>query len=338
MRRVFPSSKPPDGGYPPSFRLLVGGTQLRGSWYLSAIVRLQGFSSCSPVASPHWWSPKTVTASSWVGRSKPGCDLGPTLSFKDVHHPRWGGGRAEPVLYLPRRFAGHPFPRCSRERALTGPAGSADLDNVGLIDGGRRHLQRVGVVGLAPGGPLPEGGCRAVCTGGPPTTPRAARAAFVFWGGPAFAPGWRLRAEADAPLVWEDLSGDLPGGWWPSPSAPRRRRLEKSPSPTGSLPPSAPRASGSSYLSSPLERRRGRGQDCSSAHPEACTAAARPSGAGVVVVVVRAGGGEPLVSLLLLRRPSPWSGVVRTCGGGTGVPFVMALRMPVFLFIVAVEA
>jgi hypothetical protein len=157
MRRVFPSSKPPDGGYPPSFCLLAGGTQLRGSWYLSAIVRLQGFSSCSPVASPRWWSPKTVTASSWVGRSKPGCDLGPTLSFKDVHHPRRGGGRAEPALYLPRRSAGHPFPRCSRERALTGPAGGADLDNVGLIDGGRRHLQRVGVVGLAPGGP-PAGG------------------------------------------------------------------------------------------------------------------------------------------------------------------------------------
>jgi hypothetical protein len=146
--------------------------------------------------------------------------------------------------------------------------------------------------------PLPEGGCRAVCTGGPPTMPRAATAAFVFWGGPAFAPGWRPHAEAGAPLVWEDLSGDLPGGWWPPPSAPRRRRLEKSPSPTGSPPPSAPRASGSSYLSSPLERRRGRGQDCSSAHPEARTAAARPSGAGVVVVVVRAGGGEPLVSLL----------------------------------------
>ena len=28
--------------------------------------------------------------------------------------------------------------------------------------------------------------------------------------------------------------------------------------------------------------------------------------------------------------PPPSSGVVRTCGGGTGVPFVMALRMPVF--------
>jgi hypothetical protein len=95
------------------------------------------------------------------------------------------------------------------------------------------------------------------------------------------------------------------GGWWPPPSAPRRRRLEKSPSPTGSPPPSAPRASGSSYLSLPLERRCGRGQDRNSAHPEACTAAARRSGAGVVVVVVGTGGGEPLVSLPLLRRPSP---------------------------------
>jgi hypothetical protein len=41
---------------------------------------------------------------------------------------------------------------------------------------------------------------------------RAARAAFVFWGGPAFAPGWCPHAEAGAPLVREDLSGDLPGG------------------------------------------------------------------------------------------------------------------------------
>jgi hypothetical protein len=131
---------------------------------------------------------------------------------------------------------------------------------------------------------------------------RAARVAFVFWGGPAFAPGWRPHAEVDAPLAWEDLSGDLPGSRW---ALPRRRRLEKSPSPTGSPPPSASLASGSSHLSSPLERQCGRGQDCSSAHPEACAAAARPSGAGVVVVVVRTGGGEPLVSLLLLRRPSP---------------------------------
>jgi hypothetical protein len=41
---------------------------------------------------------------------------------------------------------------------------------------------------------------------------RAARAAFVFWGGPAFAPVRRLHAEVGAPLVREDLSGDLPVG------------------------------------------------------------------------------------------------------------------------------
>jgi hypothetical protein len=110
MHRVFTPSEPPDGGRPRFFRLVVvGGTQLRGSWYLSAIVRLQGFSSSSPAASPRRWSPKTVTTSSRVGRSKPGCGLYPSLSFKNVHHqcfkgsaPSWGlsprGQRPAPSL------------------------------------------------------------------------------------------------------------------------------------------------------------------------------------------------------------------------------------------------
>jgi hypothetical protein len=109
MHRVFPPSKPPDGGYPPSFRLVFGGTQLRGCWYLSAIVRLQGFSSCSPAAPLRRRSPKMVTSSLMVGRGKPGCDLGPALSLEGVRHPRWGGERGEPVLYLPRGPAGHLF-------------------------------------------------------------------------------------------------------------------------------------------------------------------------------------------------------------------------------------
>src|SRR5688500_4195762 len=107
MHRVFPPSEPPDGEHPQSFRLVVGGTQLRGSWYLSAIVRLQGFSSGSPAASPRRRSPKTVTTSLVVGRSEPGCDLAPALSFKDLHHPCWGGERGEPRLYLPHGSAGH---------------------------------------------------------------------------------------------------------------------------------------------------------------------------------------------------------------------------------------
>src|SRR5688500_18125174 len=80
-------------------------------------------------------------------------------------------------------------------------------------------------------------------------------------------------------------------------------RLEKSPSPMGSPPPSALRASGSLYLSSPLERRRGRGQGCSGVRPEAIAAAVRPPRAGVVVAAAGAGDGEPPVGLLLLRRP-----------------------------------
>jgi hypothetical protein len=109
MHHVFPPSKPPDKGYPPSFRLIVGGTQLRGSWYLSAIVRLQGFSSHSSVAPLRWWSPKTVTSSSWMGRGNPGYDPDPALSIEGVRHPRWGGERGEPGLYLLRGSAGHLF-------------------------------------------------------------------------------------------------------------------------------------------------------------------------------------------------------------------------------------
>jgi hypothetical protein len=204
MHRIFPPSEPPDGEHP---------AQLRGSWYLSAIVRLQGFSSCSPAASPRRRSPETVTTSPWVGRSKLGCDLGPALSFKDVHHPGWGGGRAEPELYLPRGFVGQPLLQHSREGALTGPARGADFDNVGLVDGRRRQLQRVGLAGLTPGASSRrKGGCHAARMGGPPRTSRAARAAFVFWGCPAFAPVRRLRVEVGAPFVREDPSGDLPVG------------------------------------------------------------------------------------------------------------------------------
>jgi hypothetical protein len=42
-----------------------------------------------------------MTTSLVVGRSKPGCGLSPTLSFKDVHHPRCGGRRVEPGPYPP---------------------------------------------------------------------------------------------------------------------------------------------------------------------------------------------------------------------------------------------
>jgi hypothetical protein len=92
MHRALPPSEPPDGERPRCLRLVVGGAQPHGGWHPSAIARLQGFSSGSPAAFPHQWSPRMVATSSMVGRSKPGCGLCPTLSFKDLHHPCCGGG------------------------------------------------------------------------------------------------------------------------------------------------------------------------------------------------------------------------------------------------------
>ena len=48
---------------------------------------------------------KTVTSSPWMGRGKPGCD--PVPSIGRVRHPRWGGERGEPGLYLLRGLANH---------------------------------------------------------------------------------------------------------------------------------------------------------------------------------------------------------------------------------------
>jgi hypothetical protein len=231
-----------------------------------------------------------------VGRSKPGCDLCPALNFKDLHHPCWGGGRAEPELYLPHGFVGHPLLQHSGERALTGLAEGVDFDNVGLVGRERRQLQRVGLAGLAgsaPGAPSPRRAERgylatvwglAARTGGPPKTSRAVRVAFVFLGCLALAPVRRRRAEvgaevvvAEEVLVTDEIS-----------TATRAPGL---------------RLFGFDGLSSPLEWGRGRGPCRSSVCPEVITAAVWPPGAEVVVAAAGAGGGEP-PGVLFPRRPS----------------------------------
>jgi hypothetical protein len=68
-----------------------------------------------------------------VGRSKPGCGLCPALSFKDLHHPCWGGGQAEsgpafvwagvPLLPPASRGGNHPLAlRRRRPLAMPGKA------------------------------------------------------------------------------------------------------------------------------------------------------------------------------------------------------------------------
>jgi hypothetical protein len=66
-------------------------------------------------------------------RSKPGCGLCPALSFKDLHHPCWGGGRGEPgpaftwagVPLLPPASGGGNHPPALRRRRPPAMRGKA---------------------------------------------------------------------------------------------------------------------------------------------------------------------------------------------------------------------
>jgi hypothetical protein len=98
--------------------VVVRGVQPHGSWLPSAIARLQGFSSRSLAAISHRWSSRGMTTSLVVGRSKPGCDLPPALSFKDVHHPCWRGGRAELGPRLSHGLTARFFSQCPGEKGV----------------------------------------------------------------------------------------------------------------------------------------------------------------------------------------------------------------------------
>jgi hypothetical protein len=106
---------------------VVRGAQPRGGWHTSTIARLQGFSSRSPAAISCQWSSRGMTTSLVVGRSKPGCGLLPALSFKDVHHPCWGGGRAESGSRLPRGLAARFFLQHSGEKGVRQPCKGGEL-------------------------------------------------------------------------------------------------------------------------------------------------------------------------------------------------------------------
>jgi hypothetical protein len=131
---------------------IVGGVQPHGSWHPSIIIRLQGFSSCSPVATSGRWSSKRMTTSLVVERSEPGCGLPPALSFKDVHHLRWGGGQAEWELRLPRGLAARFFLQHSGEKGVRQPCGGGELRVRGAGRLWRRQLPRVWLLGLGGSG------------------------------------------------------------------------------------------------------------------------------------------------------------------------------------------
>jgi hypothetical protein len=128
--------------------LVVRGVQPHGSWHPSAIARLQGFSSHSPVATSGRWSSTRMATNIVVERSEPGCGLPPALSFKDVHHPRWGGGRAKSGLRLSRGLAARSFLQHSGEKGICQPCEGGDLRLRGVGRLRRRQLPRVWLLGL----------------------------------------------------------------------------------------------------------------------------------------------------------------------------------------------
>jgi hypothetical protein len=177
IHRAFPPSRPPDGvcrcslegsasgSSPPAISspkssrswwlhrfclllVVVRGVQPHGGCHSSAIARLQGFSSCSPAAISLQWSSRAMTTSLVVGRSKSGCGLLPALSFKDVHHPCWGGGRAESRLRLPCGLAARFFLQHSGEKGVRQSCEGGELRIHGAGRLRHRQLPRVWLLGL----------------------------------------------------------------------------------------------------------------------------------------------------------------------------------------------
>jgi hypothetical protein len=77
--------------------VVVRGAQPCGGRSSSTIARLQGFSSCSPAATPHRWSSRGMTTSLVVERSEPGCGLPLPLASRmfiiragEEGEPSWG--------------------------------------------------------------------------------------------------------------------------------------------------------------------------------------------------------------------------------------------------------
>jgi hypothetical protein len=256
-----------------------------------------------------------------VGRSKPSCDPCPALSFKDLHHPCWGGGRAEPELYLPYGPAGHLLLQHSGERALVGLAEGVDFDNAGSISRKRRQLQHARFAGSAGSGAASSATshCWAECVYLP-----AVRAAVA-----PRAPGDRPRRRAllgrrscswvVLPLLrydasaWRSVLACLGGPEWGSASGQMAvvvgaevvaaEEVLVADEIAAAICAPGLRLFGFDSLSSPLEWGRGRGPCCSNVCPKVIVAAVWPPGAEVVVAAAGAGGGEP-PGILSPRRPS----------------------------------
>jgi hypothetical protein len=173
------------------FLAVVGGARPRGGWCSSVIARLQGFSSCSPAAVPRRWSPMMMTASLVVEKSEPGRGLSLALSFKDIHHPCWGGGRAELGPCLLHGLATRFFLQHSGEKGVHQPYGGGKLPPAAWLGCGCSSTARATVAPCA-GRPCPRPFPRRRPHRGSHNTSYAARVVFVFLDSLVLAPVARM--------------------------------------------------------------------------------------------------------------------------------------------------
>jgi hypothetical protein len=82
------------------------------------------------------------------GEKRVGLRPPPALSFKDGHHPCWGGGRAESGLRLSRGLAACFFLQHSGEKGIRQPCEGGKLRLRGVSHLRRRQLPRVWLLGL----------------------------------------------------------------------------------------------------------------------------------------------------------------------------------------------
>jgi hypothetical protein len=225
---------------------------------------------------------------SLVERSGPGCGLCPALSFKDLRHPCWGGGRAESELYLPYGPTGHLLLQPSWERALTGLAEGADFDNAWPSGHKRCQLQHTWFAGSGTASGATShrwaecGYLPAVQAATAPRTlgDRPRRRALL---------GRRLCSWAVLPLLQHDafVRGSVlacPGGLeWGSADGQVAGEVLVADEIAAAICALGLRLFGFDSLSSPLEWRRGRGPCRSYVCPEVIVAAVWPPGAVVAV-------------------------------------------------------
>jgi hypothetical protein len=136
MYCALPPFEPPDGVHQRRLALaVVGGVRPHGDRHLSAIARLQGFSSCSPTAFPHqrsvWWG-----EASWAAASAlPSASRIFVILAEAEERTEWGVASAwagDP--FLPPAFGGerHPPALWRRPPSMRGKANCCSPDRVQL--------------------------------------------------------------------------------------------------------------------------------------------------------------------------------------------------------------